>query len=88
MKALLSILMLGLIACNPYKHATIPVKMNYAVTVLSDSVNYGHILCRDYEIQSDTLILYDAGYWAKKRIQHKTTTIRIIGTLRILVVDI
>lgn len=59
-----------LCSCNPYPRLTKPARMGYAVD---------GILCRTYEVDKDTIRLFDAGYWAFKRVQKRGTEITIVN---------
>jgi hypothetical protein len=76
MKSIILIILLALCACSPYQRAVSPVRMNYSVD---------GILCRDYRATGDTLILMDAGYFASRTTQRKTTEIRLIGGSHIII---
>jgi hypothetical protein len=84
MKKLIFILLVVLSSCNPYARLHEPVKMNYCV-VLKD---YGSMLCRDYAIYKDSLILKDAGYYARLVYQRHTKDIKFINWPAIMVVKI
>ena len=59
--------------CIPYEKVEYPVKMNYAITV-----DQKPMLCRDYELISDTLTLYDAGYYSHSIWQRRVATIKLV----------
>lgn len=66
----LVMILIGLItSCNPYPRLTKPARMSYSVD---------GILCRTYDVNKDTIRLYDAGYWAFKRVQWRATDITLI----------
>jgi len=85
MKYLILILFILLLAsCNPYARLKEPVRMNYCITL----EDHGSILCRDYKIYKDSLVLKDAGYWAKPLYQRNTTDIKFINWPGIMIIKI
>jgi hypothetical protein len=84
MKKLLFLTLISLAACNPYAHLKEPVRMNYCVTL----EDHGSILCRDYKLYKDSLVLKDAGYWAKPLYQRNTTDIKFVNWPGIMIVKL
>jgi len=85
MKNLLLIFFVLLFAsCNPYARLKEPVKMNYCVTL----EDHGSILCRDYKIYKDSLVLKDAGYWKNNLFQRHTTDIKFIDWTGIMIIKL
>jgi hypothetical protein len=84
MKTLTIILFVALCACNPYHKLESPATMRYSVNV----PDQGHILCRYYLVSADTLILFDAGYYALKLKQNRTSEIRFVGLKEYMIIDL
>jgi len=77
MKTLLIVVLAVLaLSCSPYQRVSQPVKMVYSID---------GILCRDYQVYGDMIVLYDAGYYATKKTQRRVTEVKLIGGTHIIV---
>ena len=85
MKTLLLILFIFVLtSCNPYARLKEPVRMNYCVTL----EDHGTILCNDYKLYKDSLVLKDAGYWSKPLYQRHTTDVKFIDWPGIMIIKL
>ena len=80
MKTKLLILLLIMCSCSVYE----PVKMNYHINI----DDHGSILCHDYKVYQDSLVLIEAGRLPNKIYQRKTSNVKFINWPAIMIVEI
>jgi hypothetical protein len=60
------------------------IQMRYCVNL----ADHGTILCRDYQINGDTLRLFDAGHFVNLKYQSRVSDVKAIGFKQVLIVEI
>jgi len=79
MKTLLTLLTaLLLSSCAP------TIRMHYSISL----ADHGTVLCRDYTIRGDTILLWDAGHFMNRKNQRNVTNCKGIGFNELLIVEI
>jgi len=87
MKKLIFLLLI-VAGCSPYHRLDKPVTMRYSVGIYYQDNFEGSILCRNVVFNGDTVVLQQAGYYARPLKQRYTADIRFVGDRDFMVVDL